>query len=64
MPAKMKLSQFDLLQLLESPGQHEIASGFRERSFPNKALICTPNKNQDRVFILIKWPSQGFPRRR
>jgi len=52
MPAKMKLSQLDLLELLASPEHRELAASFRERTYPKKALVCTPYDDLDQVFIL------------
>jgi len=52
MPAKMKLSQLDLLELLASPEHRELSASFRERCYPKKALVCTPYDDLDQVFIL------------
>lgn len=54
MPAKMKLSNVDLLQLLETPDFADIALSFKERNHAKKALVCTPLDQNDSVFIVKK----------
>ncbi len=52
MPAKMKLTNIDLLKLFESPEYAEVAAGFKEKQCQKKTIICTPYDEGDRIFIV------------
>ncbi len=52
MPAKMKLTNIDLLRLFESPEYAEVAKGFKEQSLTKKAVVCTPFDEGNRIFVV------------
>jgi len=52
MPAKMKLTNIDILKLFSTPGYAEVLSGFTERTYLKKELISTPYHNKDAIFIV------------
>ncbi len=52
MPAKMKLTNIDLLKLFESPEYAEVAKGFKEQKYPKKTVVCTPYDEGNRLFIV------------
>ncbi len=52
MPAKMKLTNIDLLRLFESPEYAEVAKGFKEQKYGKKTVICTPYDEANRIFIV------------
>ncbi len=52
MPAKMKLTNIDLLRLFESPEYAEVAKGFKEQKYAKKTVICTPYDEANRIFIV------------
>ncbi len=52
MPAKMKLSNIDVLGLLKSPEYAQLMDGFSERCYAKKELISTPYNENDSIFIV------------
>jgi len=54
MPAKMKLTNVDLLKLFESTEYADVAKGFKEQKYEKKSLICTPYDEGNRLFIVKK----------
>jgi len=54
MPAKMKLTNIDLLKLFEIPEHAEVTADFKERKYLKKTIVCTPYDEEDRIFIVKK----------
>jgi len=52
MPAKMKLSNIDILKIFSAPDYAEILSGFKEKTYAKKTLISTPFTEADSIFIV------------
>ncbi|MHB8707866.1 MAG: Crp/Fnr family transcriptional regulator [Desulfuromonadales bacterium] len=52
MPAKMKLTNIDLLKLFESPEYADVAKGFKEQRYAKKTVVCTPHDEGDHLFII------------
>ena len=52
MPAKMKLSNIDVLKLLTVSDGGSILTGFSERAYHKKEIISTPYSEGDRIFVV------------
>ncbi len=52
MPAKMKLTNIDILKLFSTPDYSEVLSGFNERTYAKRELISTPYHSKDSIFIV------------
>jgi CRP/FNR family transcriptional regulator, carbon monoxide oxidation system transcription regulator len=52
LPAKMKLTEVDLLRLFNSSDHENIFKDFKPRSFPKKTLIYSPFEERNLIFIV------------
>ncbi len=52
MPAKMKLTNIDLIKFFESSEYADVAKDFKEQKYARKAMVCTPYDDGDNLFIV------------
>lgn len=54
MPARMKLTDIDLIEALGSPEYSDLLSIFQERTFQKKQIISLPNHEENLVMLVKK----------